>query len=188
MLRLFFPLFLIFQTSLAMAYDQAFKQTEPGLTELKELPPGKLLEATGKGTYFENSNQLFSPLFRYIQQNNIAMTTPVEAHMEPGPMYFWVSSKEAEKAVTDSDNVRVLNIPKRTVAARGGRGSYSKENFEKSKDILLDWIDQQPGIEATSEPFAVYWNGPFTPWFMKNYEVMVEIRQKIDATHGTSTN
>jgi hypothetical protein len=106
------------------------------------------------------------------------MTTPVEARMDPGAMYFWVSSTQEEKATSDTANVRVIDVPERTVASHGSRGSYSQNNFEKAKAILLNWVNNQSDIETIGEPFGVYWNGPFTPWFLKTFEVQVEIRLK----------
>lgn len=170
---LLFVFFLI--PSLIMAAERAFAPTSPGTVEIKVLPAGRLLESRGTGSYFERSNNLFGPLFRYISRNDIAMTTPVEARIEPGAMYFWVAGDQVEKAARDEDGVRVLDVPRRTVAAIGARGGYSEDNFEKAKAELLDWIADKPFIKPTGEPFAVYWDGPMTPWFMKTFEVMVEV-------------
>jgi hypothetical protein len=106
------------------------------------------------------------------------MTTPVEARVDPGAMYFWVSSAQEGKATSDTADVRVIDVPKRTVVAHGARGSYSSDNFEKTKTALLKWIDNQAEVEAVGEPFAVYWDGPFKPWFLKTFEVQVEIENK----------
>jgi effector-binding domain-containing protein len=178
MLRYLIPLILIAQSPLIMAYEKAFEPTKPGITELKELPAGRLLESKGDGSYFNSSNSLFGPLFQYIQKNDIAMTTPVEARMDPGTMYFWVSSTQEGKASSNTANVRVIDVPKRMVVAHGARGSYSQSNFEIAKVALLEWLVSQTDMETVGEPFAVYWNGPFTPWFMKTFEVQVEVRSK----------
>lgn len=160
----------------ASAYEQAFPSTEPGVIEIKTLPAGKLLESRGEGDYFNQSNSLFGPLFRYISQHDISMTTPVEAQINPGAMYFWVTGNQADKAKEDTDRVKVIDVPERLVAAAGARGGYSETNFNETRDKLMDWIGKQSGLEVIGEPFAVYWNGPMTPWFMKRFEVMVEIR------------
>ncbi|QXD23594.1 heme-binding protein [Opitutia bacterium ISCC 51] len=178
MLKFLIPLALILQSPFLMAYEQAFEPTKPGVIEFKELPAGRLLESRGNGSYFDSSNNLFGPLFRYIQKNDIAMTTPVEARMDPGTMYFWVSKTQEEKASKDAASVRVIDVAKRRVAAHGARGSYSPENFEKTMSALLKWVDSQSDIETVGDPFAVYWDGPFKPWFLKTYEVQVEIKFK----------
>ncbi len=165
----------IFVMNKAYGYEKAFKATEPGQVELKTLPAGRLLASRGSDSYFQNSNQLFGPLFRYISDRGIAMTTPVEAHMDPGTMYFWVASDQLDLAEDDTDSVVVIDVPERRVAAVGARGAYSEANFNQAKDVLLDWIEGQDSIAITGEPYAVYWNGPFTPWFMKTFEVQVVV-------------
>jgi hypothetical protein len=160
----------------AMATEQAFPPTAPGVAELKTLPAGVLLRSSGKGNYFDQSNRLFGPLFRYISRHDIAMTTPVEARIDDAAMYFWVAASQEGKVAGPDGAVAVERIPERRVASRGGRGSYSKNNYEKTRDALLAWLKDQPGLEVAGEPYAVFWHGPFTPWFAKRYEVHVPVR------------
>lgn len=98
-------LFLIMAS--AQADQQALPQTEPGVIEIKVLPAGRLLESRGNADYFSQSNRLFRPLYRYISQHDISMTTPVEARIKTGMMYFWVSPDQVDKATEDSDEVQV---------------------------------------------------------------------------------
>jgi len=166
----------------AVAAEQAFPPTEPGVAELKTLPPGMLLKATGRGSYFDESNRLFGPLFNYISTHKIAMTTPVEAKIDGAAMYFWVAPAEQEKVAGSTDRVEVIRFPERRVASLGTRGSYSRANFEKTRDELLAWLARQPDLEAAGESYAVYWDGPFTPWFTKRSEVHVPVRSRAGAT------
>jgi hypothetical protein len=162
----------------AMAAEQAFPPTPAGQIELKTLPPGVLLKSSGRGNYFNESNDLFRPLFRYISRHDIAMTTPVEAQIESAAMYFWVANSQRDKVAGNQGGVEVLQIPERRVASAGARGTYSRKNFEQTRDRLLAWIAERPEVEATGEPYAVYWNGPFTPWFAKSYEVHVPVQAR----------
>lgn len=171
-------LLLLFLPLPGMTYEQAFPPTPAGHSELKTLPAGTLLKATGSGNYFEQSNRLFQPLFRYISANDIKMTVPVEAQVEGAAMYFWVAPGELAKVGPARDGVEVIQIPERRVAALGARGSYSSENFAKTRDALLVWLAAQPNLEATGPAYAVYWNGPFTLWWLKEYEVHVPVRPK----------
>lgn len=164
---------------MAHGYEQAFPRTEPGEIEVKVLPAGRLLESAGEGNYFDRANSLFGPLFGYIKEHDISMTTPVEARIEEAAMYFWVSDEQADKATGDSGSVKVIDVPERTVAAIGVRGSYSRENFESAKAALLEWIREDKTLEVLGEPYAIYWNGPMTPWFMKKAEVQIEVRYRI---------
>jgi effector-binding domain-containing protein len=174
--------FLFAFMSAAHAVEQAFPRTEPGEIEVKTIPGGRLLECSGDGDYFDRSNNLFGPLFGYIKEHDIAMTTPVEARINPGTMYFWVSEAQAEKADGDSGRVRVIDVEERLVAAIGIKGGYSRENFDEASATLLDWIAEEGGLEIVGEPYAIYWNGPVTPWFMKKSEVQVQVTRKpVDA-------
>ena len=90
MYRLLTILFCLSALPMTHATEQAFPQTAVNTIELKTLPAATLIAASGDGHYFERSNSLFRPLFSYIQRNDIAMTTPVEAGMQPGLMYFYI--------------------------------------------------------------------------------------------------
>jgi len=164
---------------MAQGYEQAFPRTEPGEIEVKILPQGRLLECAGEGNYFDRANSLFGPLFGYIREHDISMTTPVEARIDNAAMYFWVSDSQVDKARESSGAVKVIDVPERTVAAIGIRGSYSEENYESAKAALLEWIRKDKTLEMIGEPYAIYWNGPMTPWFMKKAEVQVEVRIKV---------
>ncbi|MBL9199738.1 MAG: heme-binding protein [Opitutaceae bacterium] len=162
----------------AMAELQAFPPTRVGQPELKTLPAGVLLKSSGSGGYFAQANGLFMPLFRYIQRHEIAMTVPVEAQVDQAAMYFWVAESEAAKVAGNESGVVVERRAARPVASLGARGSYSEKNFITTRDRLLAWVREQPGLEAAGEPYAVYWSGPFTPGFLKRYEVHVPVRKK----------
>jgi effector-binding domain-containing protein len=161
-----------------MAAETAFPPTAPGVAEFKTLPAGMLLKSTGRGSYFDESNRLFGPLFSYISKHDIAMTTPVEARIDRAAMYFWVAPGEQSKVSGNTAGVEVIQIPERRVASLGARGGYSRENFEKTRTELLAWLAKQPDMEAAGEPYAVYWNGPFTPWFTKRSEVHIPVQPR----------
>lgn len=161
-----------------MAYEQAFAPTKSGETEVKVLPAGVLLRKSGQGNYFDQADGLFMPLFRYIQRHKIAMTVPVEARIESAEMFFWVAESELAKVGGNEDGVMVERLPERRVASLATRGSYSRKNFETARARLIAWVRAQPQLEITGEAYAVYWNGPFTPWFMRRSEVHVPVRAK----------
>lgn len=165
----------------AMASATAFPPTAPGISEVKTLPAGVLLKSTGRGNYFEQSDGLFMPLFRYISRHQIAMTTPVEARIEEAAMFFWVAENERGKVAGNEGAVEVLSVSARQVASRGAKGGYSRGNYEKTRAALLAWIAGQAEFEVDGEPYAVFWHGPFTPWFAKRYEVHVPVRPRAAA-------
>lgn len=165
-------------SNMALSVEEAFPPTPSGHIEIKELPAGILIESTSDRSYFSANNRLFGPLFRYISDRNIAMTTPVEARIDPGKMYFWIRKDEVHKVDGDTNNVRVIEMPPRLVASAGARGAYSETNFIRTRERLLEWLTEQEEWEAVGEPFAVYWNGPFTVWFLKRFEVQIEVARR----------
>jgi effector-binding domain-containing protein len=184
--------FFIFVLGIAFAMSpapgfatDAFPRTEAEQIEVKDLPAGILLKSSAEGSYFENSNRLFRPLFRYISRNEIAMTTPVEARMKPAAMLFWVAPSEEGKVVGDEEGVRVIEQPPRTVAAIGGRGAYSERNFRRAEAALRTWLAEQDAWEIDGEAHGVFWHGPFTPWFRKQYEVHIPVRPTTQSEAAT---
>lgn len=171
-------LLLLIPTPLLMAYESAFPPTPPGTSELKTLPAGTLLKAASGGDYFTRSDGLFRPLFNYISAHDIKMTVPVEAQIDDAAMFFWVGRTELDKVRPATGSVEIIRIPERRVAARGARGGYNRQNFERTREELICWLAAQDALEAAGPAYAVYWNGPFTLWFLREYEVHVPVRPK----------
>jgi hypothetical protein len=163
-------------TTSAMATEQAFPPAEIGSPEIVTLPAGLLLKSTGQGSYFDHPSDLFMPLFRYISSHDISMTVPVEARIDSAAMYFWVSEAQRGKANENAGGVEVVEVKERKVARLGARGGYSEANFNRTRDVLVAWLRKQKEVEPSGEPYAVFWNGPFLPGFLKRYEVHIPVR------------
>ena len=161
---------------MSSAYEQAFAKTNVGEFEIKALPAARLIACQTDATYFEDNNRLFRPLFRYISSRDIAMTTPVEAEMNPGVMYFYIGSEVSSDALDPTESVSVHEAPKRLVASLGVRGSYSEHNFNKASAKLSAWLLKNPVYEATGKVRGIFWNGPFIPGFFKRFEVHIPVQ------------
>lgn len=159
------------------AYEQAFPKTPVGTLEVKVLPAATLIASRGEADYFERSDSLFRPLFRYIQAHDIAMTTPVEAERRPGVMYFYIGRAAAGQPLPPSDGIEVVHLPQRTVLSIGVRGSYSPQNFAAGEAQLRDWLAQQDDYRAAGPARAVYWNGPFTLGLLKRSEIHLPLER-----------
>lgn len=157
------------------SYESAYDRTDSGTVEIKLIPESKILVAENDGSYFDNANGLFRRLFNYIKKNDIAMTVPVEAEMELARMKFYVGSKDLDKATKDGEGVKVLTAPRRKVVSLGARGSYNEKNFDETRKRLEKWLDEQEDYVAVADAYAVYWNGPFMPGFMKRFEVHIPV-------------
>ncbi|PXA05515.1 hypothetical protein DDZ13_01190 [Coraliomargarita sinensis] len=160
------------------ADQQAFPQTEVGATELKTIPASRMIVSECKDHYFSENNGLFRPLFRYISRNDIAMTTPVEAEMMPGRMYFYIGADASHRELSSTDEVKVVDLPERLVASIGVRGGYTRENFNAARKQLQAWLNSHPTHKADGEARGVFWNGPYVPWFLKRFEVHLPVIER----------
>ncbi|HAZ66032.1 MAG TPA: ABC transporter substrate-binding protein, partial [Opitutae bacterium] len=57
-------------------------------------------------------------------------------------------------------------------------GSYTQKSYQDNLTKLQDWLKTQLEYEAIGEPYAVYWNSPFVPGFLKRSEVHIPVRIK----------
>ena len=162
--------------SLSRGADDAYPRTEVGVCETKRLPAARLMVASSPGGYFSAGNRLFGKLFRYIQSNDIPMTAPVEARIEPAVMVFYCDPSTAARAdLKATPEVTLESVPERMVAAIGIRGAYTAEAYATNLAKLREWLKSQPGLKAVGEPYAVYWNSPFVPGFLKRSEVHIPV-------------
>ena len=157
-------------------YESAYKMTDAGNVEVKKIPESTVLQTSEKGQYYDKANNLFINLFNYIKTNQIPMTIPVESGIKDAEMRFYVTASKKDETFKDTDSVKVLKIPERTVLAAGGRGSYSEGNINDAKKKLFTWLSEHPEYKQDGEPYAVYWNSPFRLWFLKHYEVHMPVR------------
>lgn len=164
-------------TSEGGKYEQAFPSTAPGVFEVKELPAGTAIVAETEGTYFEKSNRLFRRLFAYISEKDIAMTTPVEGDTDAARMRFHVGAGDIDKATASDLGVKVVQQPVRTVAALGARGSYGEDHVAELESELRDRLAGTEW-EASGPAYAVFWNAPIVPWFLRKLEVHVPVAPK----------
>jgi hypothetical protein len=177
--QIFFTLLLLLSTFNLMGFEAMHEKTPVGEIKVLQLPARTALEANTGQSYFSENNGLFRTLFRYISKHDLSMTTPVEAEIEPGRMRFFVGGKDANKSRPTTDSVTVRKLEPMQVLAIGIRGSYDEENFRENRDRLLRWIDEQTTYEPAGAPYAVYWDGPYIPWFLKRSEIHLPIRLSI---------
>ena len=101
------------------------------------------------------------------------MTVPVHANLGGGMQFFLGS--DAPESLEDTGSVSVVEVPARTVVSMGDRGSYSADNVAETRRKLSQWIADSGLWRQVGEPYAVFWNGPFVPGFLKRYEVHVPV-------------
>ncbi|MDF7798991.1 heme-binding protein [Pontiellaceae bacterium B1224] len=158
-----------------LAYEKAFEETKPGTIEIKEIPERTLIVARRGESYFDENNAMFGQLFRYIKANDVSMTVPVKADINPGKMYFYVGTQDLTKDLRNSESVEVVVEPARMVMSLGVRGGYSEKNFEQARKNLFDQLQASKDWKQSGEAYAIFWNGPYVPAFMKKFEVHVPV-------------
>ena len=165
----------------AMAYESMYPRTGVEVVDAagKELPARRALAARGSGTYYQSADGVFMKLFRYIDQHQVAMTVPVEADVDANRMRFFAGADAKERALPDTDAVSVTNLPAVTVVSAGLRGSYTKEHFDEGRAMIKAWLEKHGDQwQAAGEPYAVFWNSPFMPGFLKRSEVHQPVRPR----------
>ena len=97
---------------------------------MKIIPESKVMVSDGEGNYYRTGNySLFRRLFNYISENNVAMTTPVEARIENAQIKSYVGTKNKVKALQDQGDVRIVTVPQRTVVNTRRQGRSSGRQF-----------------------------------------------------------
>jgi hypothetical protein len=190
----------------AMAIEEAEYTvvTKEGDFEIRDYKPHVLAETIVEGEFDKAGNKAFSRLFQYISGNNaardkVAMTAPVsqEAKGEKISMTAPVGQQQAGKRWTVSfmmpasytletlprpldPKVTLRLVPARTLAAVRYSGFWSEEGYLQNKAALESWIEKR-GQTPIGEPIWARYNAPFSLWFMRRNEVLIEIAPAADA-------
>ena len=158
------------------ASQAMYPKTAVGEIEIKRLPASTLVSSRSSRDYFAQDNRLFMPLFRFLKQNDLAMTTPVESQIQPGQMFFHIPDTGPNSELILAEGLELHNFEERLVASIGARGGYSEENFNAAKAKLLHWLEGQTEYRADiSQVRGVFWNSPMVPFFLKRFEVHVPV-------------
>jgi len=183
-----------------MAYESIYPRTPVGVIEIKTLPARRTLVASAAGDAFDDRGASFRKLFSYIKDNRIAMSVPVEASASVNEMVFFVGgNNENQATLASTRDVTVRTLPETTVASIGLRGGYSRKNYVKGLERLKAWLDLQPEWRVSGDPYAVYWNSPFVPSFLRKSEIHVPLKRdtaassafytfEVETIDGTLTN
>ena len=169
-----------------------------GDIEIRQYEPQIVAEIVVNSDLEGAGNAAFRKLFGYISGNNrerveIAMTAPVsqEARSRKIAMTAPVSQEKSGDgwAVSfmmpasftmatlpeplDAD-VRLRELPVRSMAAIRYSGFWSKENYQEHLDALRSWMEEN-SFTAIGEPVWARYNPPFMPWFLRRNEILIEI-------------
>lgn len=151
--------------------------------EVRDYAPTVIATVHVDGERSAAVNAGFRILANYIfggnkEKDKIAMTAPVKQQsLAAGwdvsftmPASYTMSTLPSP---TDS-RVHTIQVPARRVAAIKFSGFWSDANLKSHEEQLLQWLKAQKLI-AISVPTYAYYDPPWTPWFFRTIEVMVDV-------------
>jgi len=198
---LLLSLAMLWSGDFSLAYEEpAYRviKTYPAF-ELRQYDAYVVAETQVAGAFDDVGSQAFRRLFRYISadkrpQGKISMTTPViqqpiaadenpgddgSAPADTGTSYRFAFVMPAEYALDDlpkPDNltIQLSSIPARLMAARRYSGTWSEERYRKNQQQLLEAV-QAAGLKTLGTPIFARYNAPFSLWFLRRNEVLIEV-------------
>lgn len=174
--------------------------------ELRQYAPYIVAETVVMGDFEKVGNDAFRILAGYIKGNNrkreeiqmtapvnqsplrtsgetIAMTAPVISspqgeNQRSYVFHFVMPSKYTLSTLPEPGDSRVIirQVGKRLMAARTYSGTWSEESYKRNEAALL-LAAKDAGLTVVGEPVFARYNSPFTLWFLRRNEVLVEVTE-----------
>lgn len=164
-----------------------------GAFEVRKYAPYSVVQTGGDSSERRSGNSYFFALAGYIfgkanvEQEKMAMTTPVQVDRRTGAMSFIMPSKywgeealQAAPAPTEDAGVRLQSRPGETIAVSVFGGYARGRAVAERTEALLSALKQRDDMEVVdpSEIRLMQYNDPFTvPWKRRN-EVSVPVVMK----------
>jgi hypothetical protein len=115
------------------------------------------------------------------KSEKIAMTAPVGQELRDGKYvitFTMPSSYTIESLPIPNDkSVRLKPVSEKTYAVVRFSGTWSESRYQDHLTSLRKWIEQRH-YSALGEPSYARYNPPWTPWFMRRNEILIEINNK----------
>lgn len=157
-----------------------------GKYEIRRYEPFIVAEVDVTGDTGDAGNQAFRILADYIFGNNqpgekMEMTAPVVSNAprdgsETYTYAFVMESRYSMKTLPApvDPRIRIVQRPAQVVAARAYSGRWTEDNYLRHESSLISALTID-GLDMRSEPFLARYDSPFTPWFLRRNEVLVEL-------------
>lgn len=167
--------------------------------EVRQYAAYLVAEVDVDGDFTDAGNEAFRILAGYIFGDNkpgekMAMTAPVESSSgEKMKMTAPVTSSSQDdgtrttfafvmerKYTLDTlpepvdSRIRIVERPARTMAVHRYSGRWTRARYDEHEAILLQAL-QANQVEIIGTPVFARYNAPFTPWFLRRNEIMVEV-------------
>ena len=157
-------------------------EAEYPTAELRRYSRCTLADVTMSGPAEQVGGRAFGPLVRYISTKNLAMTAPV-LQTEAGEPSEWTVSfvlpggrAVADYPLPDDAQVTLRELPEHLAMATRWSGRWTSDGVEKHTRILRRAI-VDAGMTAVGPPVWARYDPPWTPWFMRRNEVLIDVRR-----------
>jgi hypothetical protein len=119
-----------------------------------------------------------APVEQQESSEKIAMTAPVE-QVGSGGQYtvsFLMPAEYTMAALPEplDPEVRLREVPGRTMAAVRYSGTWSQKRYEEKKALLEQFIAEQ-GLRVVGEEVFARYDPPFQLWFLRRNEVLIPV-------------
>jgi hypothetical protein len=196
-----FLAFILLHSTNAMAIEEPEYEVvlETPTYEVRQYAPYLVAEVDVDGDFRSAGNDAFRILAGYIFGNNkpgakmemtapvestsgvkMEMTAPVTSTTTEGGKQSTFAFVMERKYTMDTlpepidPRIRIVERPARFMAVHRYSGRWTKSRYDEHEAAFIDALNAD-GIEALSDPVFARYNAPFTPWFMRRNEIMVEI-------------
>lgn len=154
--------------------------------EIRQYESYIVAEVDVVGNADDSGNRAFRILADYIFGNNDArekmnMTAPVvsDAPSPDADTYTYAFVMESRYSLDTlpapvDPRIRIVEKPGRIIAAREYSGRWTESNYRENEAILLGSLALD-GLRTEGKAFLARYDDPFTPWFMRRNEVLVEL-------------
>jgi hypothetical protein len=115
----------------------------------------------------------------------IAMTAPVTQRPKAGQgdrnaylIHFVMPSKYTLDTLPMplDPRIRIREEPGKVMAVKKYSGRWTTENYLENETLLKKAVEEA-GLTPLAAPVYARYNAPFTPWFLRRNEVMIEVRE-----------
>ena len=179
---------LLFAGDLAMAIEEPEYEvlSEADTYEIRRYAPYIVAEVDVDGDADSAGSKAFRILAGYIFGDNegdtrMKMTAPVASQPAGGDAnrhtYAFVMERKytLESLPRPNDpRIRLSEVEPRTMAAVRYSGRWTEKNYRQHLAELRQALAAD-GVATRGEPLLARYNSPFTPWFLRRNEVLLEL-------------
>ena len=197
----FVAAFALLHSAFAMAIEEPDYEVllETPAYEIRRYAAYIVAEVDVDGDFTDAGSEAFRILAGYIFGDNkpgekMSMTAPVEStagikmkmtapvtssSADDGArstFAFVMESKYTLDTLPEPDDsrIRIVERPGRVMAVHRYSGRWTKARYDEHEAVLLDALNVNQ-VEAIGAPVFARYNAPFTPWFLRRNEIMLEI-------------